>query len=157
MNLDQPYWFSWKSIENVEETMNAKYIGYWTIFQKNNWTDEPVDVFYQEKLNSPDHSHYFGLFRHHGSDRCMITNAESFMRPDGIPVVYSNDEIVASHYRHDYRSTSDGVSFIDGGAEYVKSNSLYIGKLSVKDGNFYFSKSGIEASLVELRKLKQES
>ena len=139
LRLPQVGTFHPVDISVIEKVYNAQYIGYWAIKGRaQNWTDMPVEVFYQPEPNVEEgHSNYFGIYLDQ-FDRLMICDAASFCPPEGIMVTVVNDEVVASHYRHDMRYSSSGAAFMDGGRDYARSNGAGVfGAMTVKDGNFF--------------------
>lgn len=132
----------------IEKAYKASYIGFWTIKGKHqNWTDMPVEVFYQPNPDaSKGHSEYFGIYLDQ-YDRLMICDAASFCPPEGIGVTIVNDEVVASHYRHDMRYDSNGAAFMDGGRDYTRSNGVGVfGKMTVDKGKFFVVADGSSES-----------
>lgn len=133
-----PYWFTSKGVEQIEETKNAKYMGYWCgRTMDDNWAERPLDVFYQAE---PDEgfSNYFGLIIK--DDKVLITNAETCFAEPMIGIV-EDDTVYISRYRHDYVQTPNG-KIIDGGRDYVKSDQLpeNFVTVTVSDGEFIFEK-----------------
>lgn len=133
-----PYWFTNKGVEQIEETKNAKYLGYWCGKTKTgNWGERPIDVFYQaEPDTDAGHTHYFGLLIQ--DDKVLITNAESCFSNPMIGIV-EDDTVYVSRYRHDYVQTPNG-KIIDGGRDYVKTDqaSENFVTVTVSDGEFIF-------------------
>lgn len=130
----KPYWFTEEGIKKVEKLRNATYMGPWCVKTKNDWSETPVEVFYQENPNvEAGHSHYFGIFRKITlgtvSDDVYITNAESAF---SVPItgILDNDEVVVSRYCHDFVDTSSG--FIDGGRDYVRFGSSSDGSMPTR-------------------------
>lgn len=124
-----PYWFTKEQIEVAEKKYNAKYMGYWSIKDKNNqWTTNPVEVFYQPNPDvAKGHSSYFGLYvKYDYSDvdnfkpTVFICDAKSaFEEP--IMAFIENDIIYASRYRNDFTTTPEG-KILDGAREYTRIN-----------------------------------
>ena len=127
-----------KSIANIENSYNAKYMGYWCTknTRDHQWNDTPVDVFYvAEPDRSKGHTNYFGMYVRYNSSH-IIDASSAFSAP--ITGILTNDgEVIVSRYRHDY-VVKDGY-IIDGGRDYLKwsSNSLLrFVNVSIKDGEF---------------------
>jgi hypothetical protein len=139
MNIKLPEkFFDSLKIEVVEQKYNAKYIGAWAVKTKDGgWSLHPVEVFYQPVLKDPSHSHYFGIYVSHDG-HVYICNAESAFSDPILGVVADDGEIVVSGYRHDYRTSTDGSAFIDGGRDYTRSNKVAI-KLTMVDGELKVS------------------
>lgn len=100
------------------------------------WTDSPAAVFYQPVLLHPSHSHYFSLFRTPDM-QVMITNAAFILDRPLSCAVADNEELVFSRYRHDFRTSTDGSVWIDGGRDYTRTSSNQIVLVSIRDGKFY--------------------
>ncbi len=107
------------NIEKIEEKYQAKYIGEFCLKTKSgNWSENVAAVFYQEAKARPEYSHYFGILWQQGT--LMITNAESAFE-NGIQGVRAlNGEIIFSRHVHDFRYSSDGSVFVDGGRDYLR-------------------------------------
>jgi hypothetical protein len=116
-----PFYDSLK-IESVERLYKAKYLGPWSVKDKNgDWSLHPVEVFYQPELQDPSHSHYFGVYL--GPEgHAYICNAASAFSENIDAVISDDGEIIFSGYRHDYRKSKDGTAFIDGGRDYIRTN-----------------------------------
>lgn len=131
-----PYWFTNKGVEQIEETRDAKYMGYWCgKINTGDWGERPLDVFYQAE--PPEgFSNYFGLIIK--DDKVLITNAESCFSTPMIGIV-EDDTVYVSRYRHDYVQTPNG-KIIDGGRDYVKTDqtSDTFVTVTVSDGEFIF-------------------
>ena len=132
--------FTTDEIAIIAKQYGAKYMGYWTIKRGLNWSDQPVDVFYQPNPDvSKGHSHYFGMFRTF-EGQAMITNAESAFSEPITGLLTDDGEVIVSRYRHDY--VEKGPYMIDGGRNYLRtSGSNSDGKLvrvTVVNGEFQF-------------------
>lgn len=107
-------------ISKVEQLKDAKYVGDFCL--KNSmggWSDMPVSVFYQRNP-APEHGRYFGLFMRDGN--IMICDASSTV---GIPiqgVQAESGEVIYSRFRHDFRFTTCGSVFVDGGRDYLRAS-----------------------------------
>ena len=132
--------FTTDEIAIIAKQYGAKYMGYWTIKRGLNWSDQPVDVFYQPNPDvSKGHSHYFGMFRTF-EGQVMITNAESAFSEPITGLLTDDGEVIVSRYRHDY--VEKGPYMIDGGRNYLRtSGSNSDGKLvrvTVVNSEFVF-------------------
>lgn len=109
-------------IPEVEKHCGGKFIGdFCTEHPRGGWNEVPVAVFYQPNPDvSKGHTHYFGIFVQHNS--LYITDASSVVKEPFTGIVADNGEVIFSRYRHDYRTSSDGSVFIDGGRDYVRCN-----------------------------------
>jgi len=149
LKLFQPEPYQSINIEAAEDLYKSKYIGSWCIRVGENWSEFPVEVFYQSNPDkSKGHSHYFGIYVESGiggyDTKVMITNAESAFFKDIIGIV-DNDMVYVSRYRHDFLKTPSGF-IIDGGRDYLRLGSdsnenseLNLVKVNVKDGGFIFN------------------
>lgn len=122
--------------QKVEEKYGAKYLGDFCVKRKNGWSEQPFAIFYQPNPNvSLGHSHYFGMFVE--SENMYITKGDSAFEEGLTGVVADDGEIVISCYRHDYRTSTDGSVFIDGGRDYTRSSvGCEFVKLNVVNGKF---------------------
>lgn len=111
-------------VPKVEEIYGAKYVGPFCIRNsKGGWTDMPVDVFYQPKPDTEKgHTHYFGIFRRDGST--FICDASSAFSEPMHGLVAKDDEVIVSHWRHDFRKSADGSVAIDGGRDYTRAMNM---------------------------------
>jgi len=127
------------NIESIERLYEAKYVGAWSIKEKSgNWSLHPVEVFYQPILKDPSHKHYFGVYL--GPEgHVHICDATSAFSDPIAGAVANDDEIIVSGYRHDYRKSRDGSVFIDGGRDYIKTNTRKLVNLTMVEGNLIVS------------------
>ena len=126
------YWFTKQMISTVEQSKNAKYMGYWT--RKTiggSWSDQPIDVFYQQEAH-PRGSNYFGLYRVNG--KVYITDAASCFSEPIIGVVCEDGEVIVSRYRHDYVEKGDRM--IDGGRDYTRQSMHHTAVITVEGDKF---------------------
>jgi hypothetical protein len=110
----------WLNIEKAEEHYpGSKYVGEFCIRQPGgSWSESPVAVFYQPNPNRDlGHTNYFGLIRRGSS--VYIMNALSAAEEPFEGILY-RDEVIYSRFRHDFRSSSDGRVFVDGGRDYLR-------------------------------------
>ena len=125
-------------IAKVEAKYNAKFVGQLALKTRDGgWSSDSCgDVYYQETPPVEGYSKYFALIIQNGS--AYITSGASAV--DGIitGIVADDGEIIYSRYRHDYRTSTDGTVFIDGGRDYVHCG---VGgrcvSLKIVDGEFY--------------------
>ncbi len=125
-------------IDVVEKKYNVKFVGQFPLKTKDgNWSEAPADIYWQENPIA-GHSNYMGLFVQNGT--LLITNGQSAIEGSFTGAVANNGEIIYSRYRHDYRASTDGSVFVDGGRDYTRAtaNAKLI-TLKVVDGEFYQS------------------
>ena len=115
LNIVKPYHNI--DIERVESKYGSKYIGSWAIIDKHkNWSEIPVEVFYQPNLLDETHSHYPGYYINDG--HLFVCDAKSAFNNAIQGIMNENDgEVLISHYRHDFTGFTNG-AFIDGGRDY---------------------------------------
>lgn len=128
--LNEPALFNREQIAKIEDLKRARYVC------ATERDDKTIEIFYSEDKH-PAGSRYFGLYFSSLDNQLYITNG-AFVENQEITAVIADDgEIVYSRFRHDYRSSSDGSVFIDGGRSYTRSSlvdkSRYV-TLIVKDG-----------------------
>lgn len=111
--------FTADDIKKLEEKYNARYVCDTALRQGDEWADKAVAIFYQEEPH-PHGSQYFGIFRQQGE--FYICNAISAVGVPMAAVVADDGEVVFSRFHHDYRTSTDGSVFIDGGREYIRTN-----------------------------------
>ena len=118
------YWLTEENIETISSLKNAIYMGPWAIKTKGGgWTEEPVDVFYQETPAKAEFSNYFGILRKRDLANMLghvyICAAESAFSENIAALKTPDGKILVSRYRHDYVGDGKG-SFIDGGRDYTR-------------------------------------
>ena len=128
-------------IARIEEKMKAKYVGEFSLPNKeDDWLNQPVSVFYAKKKH-PEGSNYFGLLRTITSinpngtpqQTTMICNAIGVTRKPWTGVLDPVKNIVIySAFRHDYQTYENLMA--DGGQEYVRCSSSPLVKLLVTKG-----------------------
>lgn len=118
-------------IKKVEEKYNAKYIGDFALKDKyNGWTEQPAAIFYCENPDqSKGHTHYFGLLMR--GKTVMITKGDSAFSQGLSGAIAKNGEIIISCYRHHFVEAEDGSCVIDGGRDYLHTNTTNIVKLKI--------------------------
>jgi len=126
------------NIEKVEEKYKAKFVGQLCLrVRDGGWHgDDCGDVYYQEVPPVEGYSKYFALIIQHGTT--YITSGASAVEGIINGVIANDGEIIYSRYRHDYRTSTDGSTFIDGGRDYVRGGATgrYI-NMKIVDGEFY--------------------
>ena len=119
-------------IAKVEQMYNAKYVFETCLKTRfGGWSEFPVAVFYTEQPH-PEGSNYFGLYKN-SFGQMTICNAISAL--DEFTGLQIGDDIIYSHYRHDYRvldEENDG--FIDGGRDYVRSSGTQMVEMRINEG-----------------------
>lgn len=142
--------FNSDGIAKIAEHYGAWYIGYWAIKRGSDWSETPVDVFYQPNPDvSKGHSHYFGMFRTldsgvmvtgDRSSRVMITDAASAFSEPITGLLTDDGEVLVSRYRHD--CVQKGPYMIDGGRDYLRTSGNNadgkLVKVTVVNGEFQF-------------------
>jgi len=112
------------NVEAVENKKNAKFICETCIRTANgNWSDEPVQLYWQESPPVKGYSNYFAIFVRRdlidGTPRVFITSGETAVK-EPINAIRHNGEIGYSRYRHDFRWVGGQEVAIDGGRDYTK-------------------------------------
>lgn len=134
-------------IKKVENHYNVSYIGDFQIKSGDNWTDFPVSIFYQP---NPDfdkgHSNYLGIYKKVHFNFLTVEAISKVILCDGkyafdealTGVLCDNNEVIISCHRHDYKTSSCGKYFIDGGRNYLrtKRNPTYV-KVAIKEDELY--------------------
>jgi hypothetical protein len=120
-------------IAYVEEKYNCHWVGQLPLKDKyGNWqTDSCADIYYHE--NPPNgYSKYLGIILR---DVAYITSGASAVEGEFTGIVADDGEIIYSRYDHDYRVSTDGSVWIDGGRSYTRclAGSTYV-RLHVVDG-----------------------
>ena len=115
-----------EGVAKVEQMYNAKYVFETCLKTRfGGWSEFPVAVFYTEQAH-PEGSNYMGLYK---NDFGVMTICNAISALEEFTGLQIGDDIIYSHYRHDYRvldEENDG--FIDGGRDYVRCNPK-VGKL----------------------------
>jgi outer membrane protein assembly factor BamB len=111
--LNEPVLFNREQIAKIEDLKRARYVC------STERDDKTVEIFYSEDAHVAG-GRYFGLYFSSLDNQLYITNG-GFVEDQEISAVIADDgEIVYSRFRHDYRSSSDGSVFIDGGRSYTR-------------------------------------
>jgi len=116
MIKNDPVLFSKEQVEKIELMKSSKYVC------STEHQGLCIEVFYGEDYHPASGSRYFGLYKAGRTGELMITNG-AFIEDQKIDAIVAEDgEIIFSRYRHDYRSSTDGTVFIDGGRAYTRSS-----------------------------------
>ena len=116
MIRNEPVLFSKEQVEKIELVKNSKYVC------STEHQGICIEVFYSEHCHPESGSRYFGLYKARRTGELMITNG-AFIEDQTIDAIVAEDgEIIFSRYRHDFRRSTDGTVFIDGGRSYTKSS-----------------------------------
>lgn len=139
-NIDKRRSYYGFDVPMTEKHYNAKFMGSWAIRVKDEWTESPVDVFYQPNPDaSLGHSHYFGLYTDYTSDgdrQTYITNAKSAFSQEIAGGICSDGEVIVSGYRHDYINTKGAL--VDGGRDYLRTNDCKTVNIIIDKSEFTF-------------------
>jgi hypothetical protein len=132
------YWLSEPNIKTIENLKNAIYMGPWCVKTKTgSWTEQPVDIFYQEKPEKETFSKYFGIYRDE-HNQIFICDGSSAFSEDISALKLNNGRVLVSRYVHDYVATATG-EMIDGGRNYTRytpTSSSSLIRIRVKDDKF---------------------
>lgn len=102
----------------VENVKNAKYVGLFSIKDRHgNWSDEPVQIYWQEKPPVEGYSNYFAIFVRNGT--VYITSGGS-VTDEPIYGYEFGGKVYYSRATHDYRQVADAGFAIDGGRSYMR-------------------------------------
>lgn len=116
MIRNEPVLFSKEQVEKIELMKNSKYVC------STEHQGLCIEVFYAEDYHPVSGSRYFGLYKAGRTGELMITDGD-FIEDQTIDAIVAEDgEIIFSRYRHDFRRSTDGTVFIDGGRAYTKSS-----------------------------------
>jgi hypothetical protein len=110
-------------ISRIEEKYGCKYVFDYPIKHPINgsWTDQPAAIFYQPNPK-PEHSHYMGVMQDYMSNRYVLVDGQSSVEDPIIGIEVSTSELLISRYRHDCRFSEDTNWYVDGGADYFRTN-----------------------------------
>lgn len=137
LTLFQPNspFFTAEQIKKIEEEYGAKYMGPWCIKGIHDlWINAMFDIFYQPNPKE-GHSNYFAMFV--DGKKVKICNGISAFSEQPINGIIEDGVVYVSRYRHDYVSTPKN-NFIDGGRDYLRTNSDNTVEIRVIDGEFIF-------------------
>ena len=118
-------------LKKLEKSYKAKYVCETSIKVNDTWTDNPIAIFHTTKPH-PKGSDYLGIYYHKGL--LMITNAITATETTITGIKAQNGEIIYSRCRHDYRESSDGSVFIDGGRDYTRHSGGELVELKIIGG-----------------------
>ena len=118
-------------IKILENAYKAKYVCETSIKTNGTWTENPVAIFHTKKPH-PKGSDYLGIYYHKGL--LMVTNAITATETTITGIKANDGEIIYSRCRHDYRESSDGSVFIDGGRDYTRHSGGELVELKIIDG-----------------------
>lgn len=128
MNLiNESLIFSAENIKKIEDLKYAKFVCDTT------YKGTPVSVFYGDTVHPVSNSRYFGLY-YDASNKLMITDGAFVEQQEITGVVAENGDVVFSRHRHDYNTSPDGTVFVDGGREYIRTNTTNQVTLLIRDG-----------------------
>lgn len=107
------------NIRIAEDHMNAVYITDMSIRHSDGiWSDRPYSVFWQKTPAKPEYSNYFCFATHGG--KVYINSGASAAAEDFTGMRAATGEIIYSRFGHDFRHSTDGSTFIDGGRDYTR-------------------------------------
>jgi hypothetical protein len=87
--------------------------------KRGDWSEEPVQIYYQKTPPKPEYSNYFGIFVRDGHS--YITDGSSILDKPLEAMVTEAGEVIFSRYRHDFRYADTNQSlFVDGGRDYLR-------------------------------------
>lgn len=120
--ITDPCYYNKDAINYIETKYNVSYIFESPIKDKNgNWLERPSLIFYSKKSH-PEGSNYLAISKVKGNT-IILSNGISTTEPfTGIRA--KNGDIIYSHYRHHFNTSEDGSVWIDGGRDYVRTNSI---------------------------------
>lgn len=124
--------------EYFENKYSASFVGQFT-----NNSDRLVDVYYQKVKPFTEYSHYFAICMYSGSSVYIMSG--KFIEDVTITgIVAADKEIIYSRHRHDYRTSTDGSVWIDGGFSYTRTNKPEcLIALRIISGKFYHVEDNI--------------
>ena len=128
-------------IKTFEDRLSANFIGEFVLLTKDgSWSYSPFAVFHR-KEKDPKYGNYFiGVY----VDKVVtFCDADKSMLQEPFHVAVAVDgEVIRSVNRHDFVQSKDQTVFIDGGRDYVRSNTLNTVQLIYKeDGKLYLFNS----------------
>ena len=108
---------SQEHIKDIEDKYAAKYVFEACIKDaKGKWLNFPTAIFYTDKAH-PEGSNYFAMFMLNGNP--MIADGITAVEDVVYTGLETEDQVVYSRYRHDFRSLNNG-AYIDGGRDYFR-------------------------------------
>ena len=125
------------NVDVVNEKYGSTFVGYFPIKLKIGGWGAAAAVFYQPNPKTElGHSNYFGLYV---DDYCkpVIFNAD-YITEGWTGAKADDGELLWSEYRHDFHTSKDGSVWVDGGFDYIRTDSPNkLVRLNVKDGIVY--------------------
>lgn len=143
---NDPLLFSKENTKKIEQLRKATYV----CDTEHNGIH--VAIFYGDTTHPISNSRYFGLYY---GDSLMITNGSFIEEQEIIGVVADNEEIIYSRHRHDFRYSSDGSVFVDGGRNYIRTNTPKQVILKVVDGKL-INTTNLEELVENIIKLERK-
>jgi hypothetical protein len=120
-----------KDIGKIEKIKMAKYV------IDCEYRGHQTAVFYADDPHPVSKSRYFALYYSYVMEdkpNLMITDG-SFIEFQKIMAAVSDDEeIIFSRHRHDFVKSKDGSVFIDGGRDYIRTNTIRLIPLIIRGG-----------------------
>lgn len=119
-------------IDKIKQRYPGRYIADLCIKDKHgNWLNQPAAIFYQE--NPPSgYSNYYAIM-HNPMGSLVITSGASAVESEITAAIAENGQPIVSAYRHDYKLSDDGSVFIDGGRDYVRTNTTHLVQLKINE------------------------
>lgn len=120
MIKNEPRYWKEVDIAKIEEAYKAKYVFESPIKPHGGgWFDAPSLIFYCEEAH-PRGSNYFALY-HRDGNWLISDGITAICEEDGITAIRAtNGDIIYSHWRHDFNTSTDGSVSIDGGRDYTR-------------------------------------
>lgn len=125
---NDPILFTPENIKKIEELRQAIYVC------DTEYKGHSVAVFYGDVAHPVSQSRYFALYYNSIDGGLMITDGSFIENQEIVGVVAMDGEIIFSRHRHDYRTSSDGSVFVDGGRDYTRTNTSKKVLVKVIDG-----------------------
>lgn len=125
-------------IAKVEEKYNATFVGQFALKTRDGgWSaDTCGDVYWQATPPNPEYSNYFALIMQDGT--AYITSGASAVEGVINGVIAEDGEVIYSRYRHDFRISTDGTAWVDGGRDYMRHGGVApTVQLKIVNGEFY--------------------
>lgn len=141
MNINTGRDHAISNIATVEAKYKANWVGQMPLRlqegqegQEGSWSESPADVYWQETPPVDGYSNYFAII--HRGGKVYITCGASAVVGTFYAVVANDGEVIYSRCRHDYRESSDGSVFIDGGRDYCRTSITKAIQLKIVDGQW---------------------
>lgn len=103
----------------------------------------PCAVFYGDEAHPVSNSRYFILYTTASSafgSKLWIADGSFIEDQEIVGVIADDSEVIFSRYRHDYRTSTDGSVFIDGGRAYTRSNTDNFVTIKIKYGEVWVTR-----------------